>query len=1070
MHRAVRHAGRALHWLATIAFGTIVVVSVLLSVAAWRLSQGPVELGWLTRRLEAEANTNGGPTRLSIGGTALAWEGFRLGVDRPLDLRLTEIRLVDPSGARRVEIPRAEISLSLLALLRGRVQPRALELDDPRLTLRRARDGAISIDLGSLTGQTDKPATTNRATDPSGAPLPELLALLARPAATDRTVASGWFSQLRLVRVRDAVVTVVDRRLGVTWQAPQANLDLARRSRGGVDGTADLSLALGDQRARLTATATLLRDAAETHVVARLTAIAPAALARATPALGFLSAVDAPVTTEATADFGPDLDLRQARVSMQVGEGALRIGSGSLPIVSASLVASGTPDAVRLEAAQLRLQAHPGEAISTLSAYGTAQRETAQGEGGRIEAALSLSLDQVAFADLPVLWPEGIGGGARSWILQNITAGVARDGHAEIGMVANADLSAMTLTRAVGSLEGSNLTVSWLRPVPPIEQGRAELRLVDPDTVQIDVASGRQRLRNGNGLTLTGGSVRITGLMQRDQVATIQSGINGSLSDVITLLREQRLQLLSRHPVSLKDPAGAVTMTVAATVPLDVHVTMDDIPIRVSGHVDNASLGDVVAGRDLSNGTLDVVANNDGLTVKGQALLSGIPANLDLAMDFRVGPPTQVMQRVTVTGQPDAKLLAVAGLGVTDLVAGPIGLRAMLTELRDGSGSVSVDADLTGATLTLAPLDWHKPPGAAAHATAQVRLQHDRLDSIDRIETEGDGLLLRGSAACEDGRVSLVRLDRLTLGRSEVQGTVELPPSPRKGPIAVRLSGSQLDLSAPLTRPRTGESRTPKSGPSPPGPPWTLDARFDRVMMAGGYVFAPLSMRADNDGSVFQKLRIEGSMRDKQAVLLQIAPEDGRRHLTVTAENGGDLLRALDLTNTLQDGRLTVTGTYDDADPGHALSGTAELSNFRVARAQALGKLLQAMTLYGLVDAVRGPGLSFTQMVAPFTLKDDVLELAGARAFSSSLGLTVKGRIDIDGGTADLQGTIVPAYFFNSLLGNVPLVGRLFSPERGGGLFAASYSLRGKLEDPQVTVNPLAALTPGFLRGVFGLF
>ena len=99
-----------------------------------------------------------------------------------------------------------------------------------------------------------------------------------------------------------------------------------------------------------------------------------------------------------------------------------------------------------------------------------------------------------------------------------------------------------------------------------------------------------------------------------------------------------------------------------------------------------------------------------------------------------------------------------------------------------------------------------------------------------------------------------------------------------------------------------------------------------------------------------------------------------------------------------------------------------------------------------------------------------MLELADARAFSTSLGLTAKGRIDIDDETADLQGTIVPAYFFNSLLGNVPLVGRLFSPERGGGLFAASYTLRGNLDNPDVGVDPLTALTPGFLRGLFGFF
>jgi hypothetical protein len=69
-----------------------------------------------------------------------------------------------------------------------------------------------------------------------------------------------------------------------------------------------------------------------------------------------------------------------------------------------------------------------------------------------------------------------------------------------------------------------------------------------------------------------------------------------------------------------------------------------------------------------------------------------------------------------------------------------------------------------------------------------------------------------------------------------------------------------------------------------------------------------------------------------------------------------------------------------------------------------------------------------------------------------------------------MQGTIVPAYFFNSLLGKIPLVGRLFSPERGGGVFAASYTLAGPLDNPDVSVNPLTALTPGFLRGLFGIF
>jgi len=121
------------------------------------------------------------------------------------------------------------------------------------------------------------------------------------------------------------------------------------------------------------------------------------------------------------------------------------------------------------------------------------------------------------------------------------------------------------------------------------------------------------------------------------------------------------------------------------------------------------------------------------------------------------------------------------------------------------------------------------------------------------------------------------------------------------------------------------------------------------------------------------------------------------------------------------------------------------------------------------VDALSGPGLGFSRLIAPFTLTPETLTLGEARAFSASLGLTARGTLDRRRGSLAMEGTIVPAYIFNSLLGNIPIFGRLFSPEAGGGVFAATWRAQGPLEDPQVSVNPLAALTPGFLRGLFGI-
>jgi hypothetical protein len=220
---------------------------------------------------------------------------------------------------------------------------------------------------------------------------------------------------------------------------------------------------------------------------------------------------------------------------------------------------------------------------------------------------------------------------------------------------------------------------------------------------------------------------------------------------------------------------------------------------------------------------------------------------------------------------------------------------------------------------------------------------------------------------------------------------------------------------------------------------------------------------------VVRAAQVTGRAGQRGDFRLEISPVEGGRDLRLTSEDGGALLAAFDVLQHVEGGRLSVAARYRGNLPGAPLAGSAEMTEFSVREAPAVAKLLQAMTLYGLVEALRGPGLGFARLVAPFTLSRDALVLEDARAFSASLGLTAKGRLDRRRQRLEMEGTIVPAYIFNSLLGYIPLIGRLFSPEQGGGVFAATWRMQGPLNDPQVSLNPLAALTPGFLRGLFGI-
>ena len=82
------------------------------------------------------------------------------------------------------------------------------------------------------------------------------------------------------------------------------------------------------------------------------------------------------------------------------------------------------------------------------------------------------------------------------------------------------------------------------------------------------------------------------------------------------------------------------------------------------------------------------------------------------------------------------------------------------------------------------------------------------------------------------------------------------------------------------------------------------------------------------------------------------------------------------------------------------------------------------------------------------------------------MGLTFDGTIDLLEQTTDNKGTIVPVSGLGKAVEDIPLIGDILTGG-GGGVFAATYTIKGPLNNPTVIVNPLAALAPGILRKIF---
>ncbi|HWG07262.1 MAG TPA: DUF3971 domain-containing protein, partial [Beijerinckiaceae bacterium] len=160
----------------------IVVAAVAVALFAARLTQGPISISDLGPRIAAALDQKVGPGySFSVGATSIT------GSLRGLALSIDGLALRDMTGRPLVVAPKAEVSLDPLALLRGNVMPKRLQILDVDVRLSVLPDGSMAVSAGS---------------DP--------ILLPATPVSTSGAAATADVSQLASAAPQSAVQPVAD--------------------------------------------------------------------------------------------------------------------------------------------------------------------------------------------------------------------------------------------------------------------------------------------------------------------------------------------------------------------------------------------------------------------------------------------------------------------------------------------------------------------------------------------------------------------------------------------------------------------------------------------------------------------------------------------------------------------------------------------------------------------------------------------------------------------------------------------------------------------------------------------
>ena len=695
--------GRAALDLAAAALTLALLLLLGLGALAWRLAERPLRLDALLHRAAVL------PGGVAVGEISLAWAGWGGGPTAPVQLRARGVSAASLPGVAALRLDEGEAALALAPLLHRVIAP-------------------VSIEVAGLDAHLSPPAKGG------STELPTQLDL----------------SQLRTVHVHDA--RVASESSGLTWSAQVAAADASQKPDGSGSGASTGTFTIGGVSAPVQARLTRTPDGA-LHIEAKAGDVRPAALATAfgtaAPMLAGLAALDAPVALTASADVSATLQPVRATVQAAVGAGTAALAGGVIPLGGATGEAALTWEGEALHKAELtRLDATVGSPSGGApTALHLAAAASRAGAGWRVQG--EVGFDQIAAADLPQLWPPDAIRNARRWVVENITAGTVRAGQFNATLDVPADPADTQLAAISGTMQGEDLTIHWLRPVPPVEHARATLEFVNPDTIRIAVLGGQE-----GPLRVQGGTILLTGLAGHDQDLDLTLDLAGPLAGVIAVLSHPRLKLLSKNKLPFTVSAGQIAAKLHVRLPLIDKLDMDSVAINTHARLSAVALHNVVAGRDLTQGALDLDVDDDGLRLAGRAQLAGVPSQLTVGADFRAGPPSQVLLTADVTGRVTAAALEREGLDARGVLAGAALVSVHYAAQRDKEAQVTVRADMGEAAVST-PL-WRKPGGAPATARARIALQDDRIVAVEELHAEGPGLLVAARAEMAEGRPAVL--------------------------------------------------------------------------------------------------------------------------------------------------------------------------------------------------------------------------------------------------------------------------------------------------------------------------
>lgn len=676
------------------------------------------------------------------------------------------------------------------------------------------------------------------------------------------------------------------------------------------------------------------------------------------------------------------------------------------------------------------------------------------------EVSFVMIASELQSAAVKQFWPYWMAKTARSWVAKNIFGGTVTNGRIEFYLAQGREREPgvpMHLgpdeLKIDFDIKGARMNVAG--EIPPLRDTSGTFRLRGGRT-EIGITGGTAFFPSGRSVALTGGTFVLPDNYSKPLMADMDIGVAGNADAIAELVTYRPIRALPSTGFTPDDFSGQVKAQVKAHFGvISAHkppppewtaaLTLDDVDVRKP-----------IAGREVTglHGVLAIDPQKAALTAKAD--IDGVTLDLDLVEP--IGKAATFKRKTILSGtlgnRDRNKLLP----GFGDVLEGEIAVRLE----QDGDGPRAVEADVSGAAVSIPWIGWTKGAGIAGKVTLTAETKDGRTRVSD-FRFSGDGFNVAGNLAFTGSTLDSANFSTVRLSADD---RLRLKVERGKSGYSVLADGEAADI-----RPVLARLKTTGGGGDGDRQGFSVQANLSRAIGFNGETLSSVALRYSKAGGRVSAVDLSAVTTDGAPVVAQLGKNGDVDVIQLTSGDAGAVARFADVYRHMRGGLLNVR-LRETANSGWR--GSVDIRNFSLVGEERLRSLVSTPTGEGgrsLNDAVRKEidvsAVRFSRGFAQVRAGGGSLGVENGVVRGEAVGATFQGIVRDANGQTDMTGTFMPAYGLNRLFAELPLIGIILGNGNDRGLIGITFKLSGAFDKPRLSINPLSIIAPGVFRNIF---